>query len=89
MNQSKLNQNQPVFSQLYEFGEISGRITLWMDDAGSERVQVEFLPQDFTTPILYASIEPDELEDALFAFEMDRTRFLKEHYPEYYKGLFQ
>ena len=78
MNQSKLQQNQPFFSQLYEFGDISGRITLWMDDAGGERVQIEFLPQDFTTPILFASIEPDGLEDALFAFEMDRTKFLKE-----------
>jgi hypothetical protein len=89
MNQLNLPQNQPVFSKLYKFGEISGRITLWMDDAAGERVQLEFLPHDFVTPILLASIDPDDLEDALFAFEMDRTHFLKEYYPEYYKGLFQ
>jgi|LauGreDrversion4_2_1035121.scaffolds.fasta_scaffold15883_4 hypothetical protein len=61
MNQSKLQQNQPAFSKLCEFGQISGRITLWMDDAGGERVQLEFLPHDFVTPILLASIDPVDL----------------------------
>lgn len=89
MNLTKLASTAPVFSKLYQFGEISGRITLWMDKDSGERVQIEFLPNDFVTPILYASINPDDLEDALFAFEIDRTQYLKEHYPEYYKGLFQ
>lgn len=89
MSQTKSTRNTPVFSKIYQLGEIYGRITLRMDEAGGERVQLEFLPHDFTTPILFASIDQDVLEDALFAFEMDRNYFLKEHYPEYYEGIFE
>ena len=87
MKQIKPQQLPPVFSKIYSLGDISGKLIYWMDEDVGERVQLEFLPQDFTTPILLAGIDQDILDDALFNFEIERTKYLKEHYPTYYVGL--
>ena len=87
MNLIDLQKPTPVFSKIYSLGDISGKLTLWIDEDVGERIQLEFLPWVFTTPVIFASIDEYSLEDALFNFEMDRRIFLEAHYPEYYAGL--
>ena len=87
MKQIKPQQLSPVFSKIYSLGDISGKLTYWMDEDVGERVQLEFLPWEFTSTLIFASIDQDCLEDALFNFEVERLKFLKKHYPTYYVGL--
>lgn len=50
MNLIDLQKPTPVFSKIYNLGEINGKLTFWVDENLGERIQLEFLPLFFYYP---------------------------------------